>query len=92
MEATLEHSEAAILSRIIRPEAGGWPRAAAEAILGIHFDPQDQQRMIFLLEKAKAGALSEPEAEEIENYRHIGRLLEIIKSRARNSLRTSGAG
>jgi hypothetical protein len=86
MEA-LESSETAILDRVIRPDAGGWPRAAAEVILAVHFGPQDRERMSLLLEKAKAGELSPAEAEAIENYRRVGRLLELMKSRARRSLR-----
>jgi chromosome segregation and condensation protein ScpB len=84
---TLESSEAAILDRVMRPNLGGWPRAAAEAILTVTFDPQDRERMSQLMEKAKAGDLSAEEAEEMENYRHVGRLLELMKSRARRSLR-----
>jgi len=84
---TLERSEAAILDRVMRPGVGGWPRAAAEAILTVTFDPQDRERMSHLMEKAKAGDLSPVEAEEMENYRHVGRLLELMKSRARCSLR-----
>jgi len=34
----LESTEAAILDRAIRPSIGGWPRAAAEAILSVSFD------------------------------------------------------
>jgi len=85
MEA-LESTEAAILDRVIRPSIGGWPRAAAEAILSVSFDAPDRERMTQLLQKAKAGELSESEAREIENYRHVGRLLELLKSRARRSL------
>ena len=91
MEIALESSEAAILDRVIRPEAGGWPRPAAEAILGVNFAPKDRERMHLLLEKAQAGDLSPAEAEEAEHYRHIGRLLELLKSRARKSLRDKAA-
>jgi hypothetical protein len=86
MEA-LNSSEAAILDRLIRPDTGGWPRAAAEAILGVTFGPADRKRMSLLLEKAKAGRISTGEAEAAENYRHVGRLLELMKSRARRSLK-----
>lgn len=88
MNATLEGSEAAILDRVFRPDTGDWPRAAAEAILGVGFAPGDRERMTGLLNKAKAGELTPEEAEMLENYRHIGRLLELMKSRARRSLRT----
>ena len=87
----MENSEAAILDRVFRPNAGGWPRAAAEAILEISFEARDRERMSRLLERAKAGELSPEETEMLENYRHIGRLLELMKSRARRSLRATAA-
>jgi hypothetical protein len=82
MSAQLESTEAAILNRVIQPESGDWPRAAAETILGIGFDPKDLELMSLLLEKAQSGSLSTEEAEVLENYRHIGKLLELMKSRA----------
>lgn len=91
MNATLECSEAAILDRVFRPDAGDWPPAAAEAILGVGFSQSDRERMTRLLDKTKAGELAPEETETLENYRHIGRLLELMKSRARRSLRTPSA-
>ena len=89
MNATLESSEAAILDRVFHPDAGGWSPAAAEAILSVGFNQNDQQRMSGLLEKAKAGDLSPEDASALENYRHVGRLLELMKSKARRSLKTA---
>lgn len=91
MKVLLESSEAAILDRVIRPEMGSWPRSAAKAILNISFGSPDKARLSFLLEKAKNGSLSPSETEEIEHYRHVGRLLELMKSRARRSLRNKAA-
>lgn len=92
MNAALESSEAAILDRVFRSNAGDWPRAAAEAILSVGFNQSDRDRMTQLLEKAKAGELSTEDAETLENYRHIGRLLELMKSRARRSLQNMPTG
>ena len=89
MSAPLESSEAAILNRVIQLDSGGWSRAAAEAILAIGFNEADRQRMAVLLEKAKSGTLTKEESVALENYRHIGKLLELMKSRARRSLQTS---
>jgi len=89
MDTVHESTEAAILNRVFRPNAEAWPRAAAEAILSISFDPSDRDRMTLLLERAKTGELSSEDAEALENYRHIGRLLELMKSRARQSLQTA---
>ena len=86
MNSHLETSEAAILNRLIQPESGDWPQAAAEAILRMGFHETDQARMTVLLEKAKAGELTNEESGALEHYRHIGKLLELMKSRARRSL------
>lgn len=88
MSVQLESSQAAILDRAIQPGLADWPPAAAQAILGLDFDETDRKRMASLLEKAKQGGLSTEEAEALENYRHIGKLLELMKSRARHSLTT----
>ena len=91
MSAISPNSEAAILGRVFQPHVGGWPRPAAEAILGMQFDEADRARMSELLERAKAGELSAAEADELEHYRHIGRLLELMKARARHSLQAGPA-
>ena len=89
MSIGLESSEVAILDRVIQPDSGDWPREAAEAILAIGFNETDRERMTALLEKAKDGNLTGEESEALENYRHIGKLLELMKSRARRSLQAS---
>lgn len=86
MSAHLESSEAAILSRVIQPDSGDWPQSAAVAILGMGFNETDREHVTALLEKAEAGNLTDDESEVLENYRHIGKLLELMKSRARSSL------
>lgn len=43
--------------------------------------------MAELLERAKEGALTEDEAAELENYRHVGTTLELMQSRARLCLK-----
>jgi hypothetical protein len=91
MSVQFESSEAAILSRVIQPDSADWSRAASEAILGIGFNETDREQMSALLEKAKTGDLTNEESEALEHYRHIGTLLELMKSRARSSLQTSHA-
>jgi hypothetical protein len=87
MSTSLDSSEAAILDRLFRPSASGWPGEAAHAILKIEFAPSDREKMSALLEIAKSGTLTQEQAETLEHYRHVGRLLELMKSRARQSLR-----
>jgi len=84
---TAETSEAAILSRVIRPERGTWSREAAESILRFEFPSADVRRMNSLAAKSRHGTLSPAEEEELENYREVGRLLELLQSKARLSLK-----
>ena len=91
MSTILESSEAAILGRVIRPDAADWSQDVAKAILGLGFDQTDRERMVTLLAKAKEGELADGEETELEHYRHVGRLLELMKSRARCSLQPSTA-
>jgi hypothetical protein len=80
-------SEADILSRVIRADQGTWSKAAAEAVLQFAFPSGDVQRMNALAAKAREGCLSSGEEAELENYRHAGRLLELLQSKARLSLK-----
>ena len=93
MSAAIETvpSEADILSRVIRPERGAWSREAAESILEFDFPPADVERMDALAAKARAGSPTAAEAAELENYRHAGRLLELLQSKARLSLKRLAA-
>jgi hypothetical protein len=44
-----------------------------------------------LAEKNQAGELSEDELRALESYRHVGRLLDLMRSKARLSLRRASA-
>ena len=87
MLGTTETSEAAILSRVIRPERGTWSKGAAESILRFDFPPADVKRMNMLAAKARRGSLSAAQEAALENYREVGRLLELLQSKARLSLK-----
>lgn len=82
--------EAAILSRIIHPERDDLSPEAARSILKLDFDEQDRARMHELAGRAQDGALSEGEAAELESYRRVGRLLDLMRSKARRSLKRAG--
>jgi len=84
-------TEAGIFSRIIQPESGGWGAAAAQAILQMAFVAEDRERMRVLLEKAKADELADSERAELFNFQKAGRMLELMKARARISLQQAAA-
>ena len=86
-----EKTENAILNRAIRPQAGGWPLAAAQSLLEIRLAEEDLRRADELAQKAVEGSLSDEEAKELDRYRHAGRLLEMLKAKARISLKQAGA-
>jgi uncharacterized protein YnzC (UPF0291/DUF896 family) len=85
-----DHSEAAILGRLIRPERDDLTPDAARAILKLEFDQEDRTRMHELSAKAKEGALTPAEEAELSSYRGVGRLLELMRSKARRSLKRAG--
>ena len=85
-------SEVGILSRVFAADRGNWSREVAEAILAFDLPAGDVQRMNGLAARARAGSLSEEEERELENYRQAGRVLELLHSKARISLRGPAAG
>ena len=50
------------------------------------FDPRDRDRMHELAVKAQEGTLTDQEQAELEEYRRVGRLLDLMHSKARRSL------
>lgn len=87
MSAILENTEAAIWNRVVDPDASDLSREAAESLLRIHLPDPDRERVNALADKAREGTLMATEELELENYRHVGRLLELLKSKARQSLK-----
>ncbi len=91
MSTMASNSEAAILSRLIVPARGDLSADAAKSILNLKFDDQDRMRMHELVRMRQEGPLSAEDEAELERYRHIGHLLELMQSKARLSLTKSKA-
>jgi HNH endonuclease len=85
--AAIPVSEAAILGRLIRPEEDDLSPEAARSILKLDFDAHDHARMHELISKAQQGSLSPADEAELSSYRGVGRLLDILRSKARCSQR-----
>jgi hypothetical protein len=81
-------SESAILGRVFEPDRAGLSAAAARAILALGFSREDQDRMRHLLAKAKEETLSSEEQAEINNYERVGHIISMMKSKARQSLKS----
>ena len=86
MDTAAPNTEMSILSRVVDPEKGDVPREAAELILRLDFHDRDRKRMRELVAKNQEGELSPEEEVELENYRHVGRFLDLIRSKARRAL------
>ena len=92
MPATLAfpNDEVAILGRAVEPTNWRLTPEAAQAILSLSLAADDKHRMDELAVKARAGELTADEEIEIENYRQVGCLIELLKSKSRQFLRGSG--
>jgi hypothetical protein len=76
-------SDTAILSHLTWPDDDALSPAAAEGWLAIRFDKQQLDRMHELVTKNQDGKLTTKEKRELENYRRVGFLLDLMHSKAR---------
>lgn len=91
LQTATASSEVAILSRVLEPENGTLPLAAARAWLKLNFSPDDQTHLHVLALKAQEGNLTPDEESALDNYCRVGRLLDLMHSKARRSLKKRGA-
>ena len=80
------NTEATILARIIQAEDEDLTPEAAHYWLSRKLPPADEERVNELSAKARAGSLTESEKRELESYLHIGMLLGVVQSKARQLL------
>lgn len=83
--------DVAILTRLIDPEKPNLSPEMARLILDLSFSPADRCRMNELAAKAREGALTPSEKEEIDSYERIGHFLGALQSKARKVLREAAA-
>lgn len=81
--------EATILSRIIEPDKPTLSPEAARCLLALEFPSSDKKRMHRLALKNQERGLNKEEQKELESYRRIGRLLDLLSAKARLSLQKS---
>ena len=80
-------TEAAIWERIIHPD-GRMSRDTAEHILQLEFSDQERKRMHELAQRNRSGHLAPGEDEELDNFCRVGTTLSLLKSRARQVLKS----
>lgn len=89
-QTEIPNREAAILARLAGLDEAAMSSAAVEGLLALRFSQADKERMNILAAKARAGTLMPDEGAEAEAYSHIGSLLGILKSKARQALKQRG--
>lgn len=80
-------TEAAIWERIIHPQ-GSMSRDEAKRIVTLEFSADERQRMHDLAERNRSGTLASGEDEELDNFCRVGNTLSLLKSRARQVLKS----
>ena len=88
-EITAENTEVAILGRVLDTQNGDLPVAVAQSWLRLRLPDADTARLCELSAKAKLSELSPDEQMLLENYLHVGRLIDLMKFKARLSMRTA---
>lgn len=91
MNTSIGDAESAILERAITADNEAWSPEAARAILAFKLADADLRRADELATKAQSGAMTPEEMQTLENYLHVGRLVEFLKAKALLSLRTQDA-
>jgi uncharacterized protein YnzC (UPF0291/DUF896 family) len=80
-------SDAAILAELTWPDDDALSPAAAKGWLAVRFDKEQLRRMHELATKNQDGKLTAKEKREMENYRRVSFLLDLMHSKARRSLK-----
>jgi hypothetical protein len=85
-QSTTSNTEAAILSRMVRPQQDDLSTAEAQAVLRVDFDLQDLDRLHELVTKNQDDALTTAERSELESYLRLSSLLDLMHAKARLTL------
>ncbi len=84
-------AEVGIWMRILYPE-GKLTQQSARVLLRLSFPEKEKRRMRQLSTKAQAGTLTPAEDNEMEGYERAGAMMSILKSKARQVLKSSPRG
>jgi hypothetical protein len=92
MQITQETAtESAIWDRLLRSAGQALSVEAARSLLRLEFPSEDKDRMHELAAKAREGSLTAAEQEAIRNYERVGNLLALMKSKARQRLKSASS-
>ena len=88
---TLAEAESGILERAISADNESWSPEAARAILAFKLAEADLRHADELAAKARSGSITFEEKQNLENYLHVGRLVEFMRAKALLSLKAQDA-
>jgi hypothetical protein len=83
---TISH-DAVIWNRVVQPNRADLSPEVARVFLQFEFGRTDRDRMHELAAKAQEGTLLADEQDELESYRRIGYFLDLMRSKARKTLK-----
>ena len=81
------YTETDILTEVVSPAEPGFSPELARALLELRFSEKATQRMRELLELNNRGMIARPEEAELDNWRRVGLLLDLMQAKARLSLK-----
>ncbi len=86
MDMAVGSESTQIFRRVIEPEQGSFPKELARFVMKLDFHGEDHARFEELSAKAREGALTPQEADELDGYLHVDSLLAILRLKAERSL------
>lgn len=84
-------ADAPILSRMLRPLAGGLRDELLQAVAALQSDPADEARFHELAARNAEGVIAPEERRELESIVSANTLLSVLRAEARASLRQRAA-
>jgi hypothetical protein len=76
------NTQTTILDRALAGASSEMTPETARFLLSLQLDPSDDRRANELAQKARDGRLTPDEQTEIDEYRRIGRVIEMLKLKA----------
>ncbi len=85
MTQTIANTQTSILSRALSTTETV-SEELARYLLSIKLDPTDEARANELAARARLGVLNTAEQGELDEYRRVGRVMDVLRLRARKTL------
>jgi hypothetical protein len=80
----------AMLERLAELDPSSFSPETARVFLQLGFSRAEQRRVDQLSERARQGSLTPDEEQELDESIHVGNLLAIVQSKARQALKRAG--